>query len=119
MQVIKPNNKVFHGHSLKQQQLSANVGQAIAARAIKCAKKPTIRFDYDHKWVHNTRSYTYRGSNVYCRSNCETFCNLILFNKPLTVQADDAVKPVKGKLTSLYSYEDITYYMEMFVTEHF
>ena len=50
LQVIKPHNKVFLGHPLKKYQLSANVGKAIADRAIKCAKKPTIRFDYDHKW---------------------------------------------------------------------
>ena len=50
-QVIKPDNKVLPGHALKHHQLSANAGEAIAARAIKCAQKPTIRFDYDYKSV--------------------------------------------------------------------
>ena len=48
-QVIKPDNMVFLGHPLKDHQLSANAGEAIAARAIKCAEKPAIRFDYDYK----------------------------------------------------------------------
>ena len=48
-QVIKPDNRVFLGHPLKAHQLSANAGEAIAARAIKCAKRRAIRFDYDYK----------------------------------------------------------------------
>ena len=50
-QVIHPDDKVFIGHPLKDHQLSANAGEAGAARAIKCAdpEKPVIRFDYDYK----------------------------------------------------------------------
>ena len=48
-QVIKPDNMVFLGHPLKDHQQTANAGEAIAERAIKCAEKPTIRFDYDYK----------------------------------------------------------------------
>ena len=49
LQAIKPHNKVFLGHPLKDHQQAANAGEAIADRAIKCAMKPTIRFDYDYK----------------------------------------------------------------------
>ena len=51
LDVIKPDNKVFLGHPLKNRQMSANAEEAIAARANKCAdpRKPPIRFDYDHK----------------------------------------------------------------------
>ena len=48
-QVIKPDNMVFLGHPLKEHQLSANAGEAIAERAIKCSRRPVIRFDYDYK----------------------------------------------------------------------
>ena len=47
--VINPTDKVFLGHDLKDWQFSANAREAISARALKCAEKPTIVFDYDHK----------------------------------------------------------------------
>ena len=47
--VIKPWDKVFLGHDLKDWQFSANAREAISARALKCAEKPAIVFDYDHK----------------------------------------------------------------------
>ena len=47
--VINPWDKVFLGHDLKDWQFSANAREAISARALKCAEKPPIVFDYDHK----------------------------------------------------------------------
>ena len=47
--VIAPHNRVFLGHPRPGWQLSANASEAIARRALKCARKPTIRFDYDYK----------------------------------------------------------------------
>ena len=49
MKVIEPHNRVFLGHPRAGWQFSANAAEAIADRAIKCARKPSIRFDYDHK----------------------------------------------------------------------
>ena len=47
--VIKSRDRVFLGHDLKDWQFSANAREAICARALKCAEKPYIVFDYDHK----------------------------------------------------------------------
>ena len=47
--VIKSRDRVFLGHDLKDWQFSANAREAISARALKCAEKPPIVFDYDHK----------------------------------------------------------------------
>ena len=46
---IKPNQMVFPGHKIKGCQFAANVRERIAERALRCAKKPSIVFDYDHR----------------------------------------------------------------------
>merc|ERR1712107_408962 len=64
---------VFLGHKLKECQFAPNTRQKIAERALKCAEKPTIAFDYDY------------------RDNCETFCNMILFEIPTSTQTQHTV----------------------------
>ena len=48
-EVIKPWDKVFLGHQLQERQFAANASEAITKRALKCAEKPYIVFDYDHR----------------------------------------------------------------------
>ena len=48
-EVIKPWDKVFLGHQLQERQFAANASEAITERALKCAEKPYIVFDYDHR----------------------------------------------------------------------
>ena len=47
--VIKPHNFVFIGHGIEANQSSGNVEEKISESALKCARKPTIVFDYDHR----------------------------------------------------------------------
>ena len=47
--VINDEDKVLLGHELPGWQFSANAREAIKDRALKCAEKPTIKFDYDHE----------------------------------------------------------------------
>ena len=48
---IKPNQMVFLGHKIEGCQFAANVREKIAERALKCAEKPSIVFDYDYRFV--------------------------------------------------------------------
>jgi len=75
--VIKPNDKVFLGHQIEGCQFAGNIRKKIAERAIACLE-PKIVFNYDH------------------RSNCETFCNMILFNIPESTQTEDTGCLIKG-----------------------
>jgi len=77
MSAIKPNDMVFLGHRIKECQYSANARKMIVERAIACAEKPHILFDYDH------------------RSNCETFCNMIVFGKAESTQTKGTEKSIK------------------------
>ena len=47
--VIKPSDQVFIGHKVESCQFAGNLRERIAKRAIACADKPTIVFDYDHR----------------------------------------------------------------------
>ena len=49
MSAIQPDDMVFLGHRIMEHQYSSNLREKIASRAIACAKKPTIKFDYDHR----------------------------------------------------------------------
>jgi GTPase SAR1 family protein len=80
--VIKPNDMVFLGHKLKECQFSANAREMIAKRAIACTE-PEIVFDYDY------------------RTNCETFCNMIVFGKAESTQAKGTAKSIKRAFKSL------------------
>ena len=48
---IKPNQMVFLGHKIEGCQFAANVREKIVERALKCAEKPSIVFDYDYRWL--------------------------------------------------------------------
>ena len=56
-EVIRPKDLVFLGHKIPNCGMSANLRQKIVKRAIKCAEKPSIIFDYDHRQVTNTHTY--------------------------------------------------------------
>ena len=77
--VIKPQNRVFLGHDIKDWQLSANANEAIAWRANKCVEQKIV-FDYDHD------------------HNCETSANLVLFDYPESTQAPKTHQTIKCKL---------------------
>ena len=47
--VIKANDHVFLGHKIESCQFAANIRQKIVERALKCAKKPSLIFDYDYR----------------------------------------------------------------------
>ena len=47
--------------------------------------------------IFNVWSATFPNTFI-SRSNCETFCNLILFDQPVAVQATNAIGPVRSKL---------------------
>ena len=47
---IKPNQMVFLGHKIEGCQFAGNVRERIVERALKCAEKPSIVFDYDYRW---------------------------------------------------------------------
>ena len=81
LKVIKSTDHIFIGHKLDNWQFSANAREKIVERALKCAKKPDIIFDYHHE------------------QNCETFCNAILFNLPESTQAPETVGCVRGLIT--------------------
>merc|ERR1712037_145669 len=70
---IKPNQMVFLGHKIEGCQFAGNVREKIVERALKCAEKPSIVFDYDY------------------RNNCETFCNMIRFRIPTSTQTPHTV----------------------------
>ena len=53
--VIKPRDLVFLGHKIPNCEVSANLREEIVRRAIKCAEKPSIIFDYDYRQVTNTK----------------------------------------------------------------
>ena len=48
--VIKPTQMVFLGHEIKGCQFAANIKEKIVDRAKACAEKPSIVFDYDHRF---------------------------------------------------------------------
>ena len=48
--VIKPNQMVFLGHEIKGCQFAANIKEKIVDRAKACSEKPSIVFDYDHRF---------------------------------------------------------------------
>ena len=50
---IKPNQMVFLGHKIEGCQFAANVRERIVERALKCAEKPSIVFDYDYRLLSN------------------------------------------------------------------
>ena len=95
MSAIQPDDMVFLGHRIMEHQYSSNLREKIASRAIACAKKPTIKFDYDHRWKKT--HYSSRNKKISFRTNCETFANMIVFGKQESTQAEGTAKAVKGK----------------------
>ena len=49
MSVVKPYDKVFLGHKIRACQFAGNIRNKIATRAIACAEKPRLLFEYDHR----------------------------------------------------------------------
>ena len=49
-EVIKAGDQVFLGHKIPSCQASANLPEVIVERALKCAKKPSIVFDYHYRY---------------------------------------------------------------------
>ena len=47
--VIKASDHVFLGHKIESCQFAANIRQKIVERALKCAMKPSLIFDYDYR----------------------------------------------------------------------
>ena len=92
---IKPHNHVFLGHKIDRVQFSGNIRQRIAERAIACASAPKIVFNYDHRLRH--RFYM---TLIIERNNCETFCNMVVFNIPYAVQADNTRTIMRGEILS-------------------
>ena len=75
-----------------QVQYAGNIREKIAQRALACCVEPGIVFDYDHRL---------KGQCVFelfstHRSNCETFCNMVIFNIPQAAQSEDVAGCVKG-----------------------
>ena len=48
---IKKKQMVFLGHKIEGCQFAANIREKIVERALKCAEKPSIVFDYDYRYV--------------------------------------------------------------------
>ena len=48
---IKKKQMVFLGHKIEGCQFAANIREKIVERALKCAEKPSIVFDYDYRWL--------------------------------------------------------------------
>ena len=80
LKVIQSTDQIFIGHKLDNFQFSANAREKIVERALKCAEKPKIIFDY-----HPDQNY-------------ETFCNAILFNIPESTQAPQTVGCLRGSV---------------------
>ena len=47
---IKKKQMVFLGHKIEGCQFAANIREKIVERALKCAEKPSIVFDYDYRY---------------------------------------------------------------------
>ena len=47
---IKASDHVFLGHEIESCQFAANIRQKIVERALKCAEKPSLIFDYDYRY---------------------------------------------------------------------
>ena len=100
--VVKPNDKVFLGHKLKKCQFAGNVRQKIAERAIACAEKPKLLFAYDHRFKLGTTNLLILS--LSSRSNCETFCNMIVFNKPKSTQTEQTTACIRGTTSAIKSF---------------
>ena len=46
---IKASDHVFLGHEIESCQFAANIRQKIVDRALRCAEKPSLIFDYDYR----------------------------------------------------------------------
>ena len=57
-EVIRPKDLVFLGHKIPNCEVSANLREEIVRRAIKCAEKPSIIFDYDYRYIISSHKYS-------------------------------------------------------------
>ena len=51
LEVIKPTDQIFLGHKIPDCEVSANLQEEIVRRAMKCTEKPSIVFDYHHRYA--------------------------------------------------------------------
>ena len=102
LEVIKPGDKVFLGHKIPSCEMSANLREEIVTRAKKCAAKPSIVFDYHYRY-HKRPSH-FRLMNCF-RTNCESFCNMILFDIPGSTQAPYTIRCLRGFFQTFLCYQ--------------
>ena len=99
MEVIKPRDHVFLGHKIPDCEVSANLREEIVRRAVKCTEKPSILFDYHYRFDR----FECQVSNLIptLRTNCESFCNMILFDIPHSTQAPYTIRCLRGILINV------------------
>ena len=94
LEVIKPRDHVFLGHQIPDCQVSANLREEIVRRAVKCTEKPSLVFDYHYRCVNWTLWFLFLILTF--RTNCESFCNMILFDIPHSTQAPQTIRCLRG-----------------------
>ena len=96
---------VFLGHKIEGCQFAGNVREKIVERALKCAKKPSIVFDYDYRLLSILCQPKYPSAphKMSLSGTTVMFCNMILFEIPASTQTPHTVRCLRRRYISLLS----------------